>query len=129
MLPTDTIYYDGHCGLCHGFVKFVLVRDVAGRFRFSPIDRLPAAERNALPDSIVVRTPSRVLVKSDAALYVLSQLSGFWALVSRLSQLFPRFIRDFVYAGVARVRYLVFGRRVDVCPIVPEEFRNRFNQD
>ena len=42
----DTIYYDGHCGLCHGFVKFVLTHDIEQRFRFAPLDKLSAAERH-----------------------------------------------------------------------------------
>jgi predicted DCC family thiol-disulfide oxidoreductase YuxK len=122
----ETIYYDGHCGLCHGFVKFVLKRDADEKYHFAPLDTLTAEERFGLPDSIVVRTAQGVLVKSDAALHVLEGLGGFWAFVATCCRTFPRFMRDFVYDFVARVRYRVFGMRVDVCPIVPRELRKRF---
>jgi len=39
----------------------------------------------------------------------------------------PRGLRDFFYDFVARVRYRVFGRRDDLCPIVPAELRRRFD--
>jgi len=122
----ETIYYDGHCGLCHGFVKFVVARDSAERFHFAPLDRLPAEERRRLPDSIVVKTADGVLIKSDAALYVLTGLGGYWALVALGCKVFPRLVRDFVYDQVARVRYRIYGKRNDVCPLVPPELRRRF---
>src|SRR5579885_2416758 len=37
-MAPELIFYDGHCGLCHGFVKFALARDREGaRFRFAPL--------------------------------------------------------------------------------------------
>ena len=126
-MPEETIYYDGHCGLCHGFVKFVLARDTVGRFRFAPLDRLTALEREGLPDSVVVRTaPQVLLTKSDAALYVLRSLGGVWPGVAGFAGILPRSFRDFVYDGIAKVRYRIFGKRDDVCPLVPPELRKRF---
>ncbi len=36
--PADRIYYEGHCGLCHLTVRFVLRSDRRGdeSFRFAP---------------------------------------------------------------------------------------------
>jgi len=39
----------------------------------------------------------------------------------------PRGLPDFVYDCVARIRYRVFGKREDLCPIVPAELRERFD--
>ena len=122
----EIIYYDGHCGLCHGFVKFVLAHDRQARFRFAPLDKMPAGERLGLPDSVVVRTTAGLLTKSDAVLYVLRGLGGSWAVMAGLAQVFPRFVRDFVYGAVAKLRYRIFGRREDACPLVPPELRKRF---
>ncbi len=122
----EIIYYDGHCGLCHGFVKFVLAHDPQARFSFTPLDQMPAAERQGLPDSVVVRTTGGMLTKSDAVLYVLRNLGGIWAAMAGLAQVFPRLVRDFMYDAVAKLRYRIFGRRQDVCPLVPPELRKRF---
>ena len=126
MSAAETIYYDGNCGLCHGFVKFVLARDAAERFHFAPLDRLSADERRGLPDTVAVRTPQGMLIKSDAALHVLTALGGFWKFAAACGRLFPRSLRDFVYDCVARVRYRVFGTTAVACPIVPPELRKRF---
>jgi predicted DCC family thiol-disulfide oxidoreductase YuxK len=33
-----TVFYDGHCGLCHGFIRFLLARDPGGeKFDFAPL--------------------------------------------------------------------------------------------
>jgi predicted DCC family thiol-disulfide oxidoreductase YuxK len=39
----------------------------------------------------------------------------------------PRLLRDVVYDLVARIRYRVFGRRDDLCPVVPPDLRARFD--
>src|SRR5438067_1150934 len=85
---TDTLFYDGHCGLCHRAVRFVLAEDRTGTaFRFAPLDgdafraALPAADRAQLPDSIVVRTAEgAVLTRSAAVRHILQRLGGLWRL-------------------------------------------------
>jgi predicted DCC family thiol-disulfide oxidoreductase YuxK len=39
----------------------------------------------------------------------------------------PRPLRDVVYEFIARIRYRVFGRRDDLCPVVPPDLRARFD--
>ncbi|MGH9698350.1 MAG: thiol-disulfide oxidoreductase DCC family protein [Candidatus Acidiferrales bacterium] len=133
--PTpETLFYDGTCGLCHRTVKFVLRRDRAGNlFRFAPLQGstfegvIPIEKRAGLPDSIVVRTEAgALLVRSDAVMHILRRLGGGWKCVGSLVGLFPRTIRDAGYDFVARIRYRIFGRRVDYCPMVPPEWRARF---
>jgi predicted DCC family thiol-disulfide oxidoreductase YuxK len=58
---------------------------------------------------------------------VLERLGGGWRVLARLGGLVPRPIRDAVYDLVARVRYRVFGRKDDACPIIPEALRSRFD--
>jgi predicted DCC family thiol-disulfide oxidoreductase YuxK len=132
---TEYLFYDGHCGLCHRAVKFVLKHDRSGRaFRFAPLQgetfaaRVPAERRAGLPDSIVVLTDDgSLLVRSAAFLHILRRLGGGWVAVASVLGVIPRGLRDFVYDLVARIRYRVFGRRDDVCPIVPPELRARFD--
>jgi predicted DCC family thiol-disulfide oxidoreductase YuxK len=132
---TEYLFYDGHCGLCHRAVKFVLKHDRSGRaFRFAPLQgetfaaRVAAERRVGLPDSVVVLTSDgAILVRSAAFLYVLRRLGGGWVVLASVLGVIPRGLRDFVYDLVARVRYRVFGRQDDVCPIVPAELRARFD--
>jgi len=38
----------------------------------------------------------------------------------------PRFLRDGVYDGIARVRHKLFAKPSEACPLMPEELRRRF---
>ena len=139
MLPvareTEYIFYDGHCGLCHRAVKFVLKHDHSGTaFRFAPLQGetikslLAPEQRASLPDSFVVFTrDGMLLTRSDASLHVMKRLGGGWKLLANISGLIPRALRDIVYDFVARVRYRVFGRQDDLCPVVPPNLRARFD--
>lgn len=132
---TETLFYDGHCALCHGTVKFVLKHEKGGAaFRFAPLQgetfqALVPAERHAtLPDSIVIRAADgSLLTRSDAALHMLRRLGGAWRILAAILAVIPGALRDAVYDFVARVRYRVFGKREDLCPIVPSELRARFD--
>ena len=132
---TELIFYDGHCGLCHRSVQFVLRNDTSGNaFRFAPLQgdtflrRVPISHRVGLPDTIVVLTgQGALLVRSDAFLHILRRLGGGWKFVATLLGVIPRPLRDGAYDFVARIRYRIFGKREDLCPIVPSEFRARFD--
>jgi predicted DCC family thiol-disulfide oxidoreductase YuxK len=131
----DMMFYDGHCGLCHGAVRFVLAEDPAGTaFRFASLQgeafaRMVTAEKRAgLPDSIVVVTADgRLLVRSDAFLHILRRLGGGWKLLGAIIAVIPRGLRDMVYDSIARIRFSIFGRRDDVCPVMAPELRSRFD--
>jgi predicted DCC family thiol-disulfide oxidoreductase YuxK len=131
----EMLFYDGHCALCHGAVKFVLKHDRSGNaFRFAPLGgetfeaRVPVDRRTALPDSIVVLTgDGRVLVRSDAFVHILRRLGGIQKVLGSTLALIPRPVRDFGYDFIARIRYRVFGRRDEVCPLVSPELRKRFD--
>lgn len=130
----ETMFYDGHCGLCHRWVRFVLAEDASGqRFVLSPLqgefikNQLSEAQRANLPDSIVVQTATgQLLTESRAVLHIMARLGGMWRIISAAAWLIPRFFRDAVYRGVARVRHRLFAQPAAACPIVPEPLRQRF---
>lgn len=133
--PVERIYYDGECGLCHRWVRFVLARD-RGRelFRFAPLAgptcaaRLPAAAREGLPDSVVVETAEgRLLVRSAAGLHVLRRLGGGWRALGRVLAWIPAPLRDWGYDRLAGVRKRLFARPASACPLVPPELARRFD--
>lgn len=132
---TETLFYDGHCALCHRTVKFVLKHEKGGvAFRFAPLQGttfqalVPAEKRSGLPDSIVIMTADGVLLaRSDAVVHLLRRLGGAWRILSAILAVVPRVVRDAGYDFIARVRYRVFGNRQDLCPVVPQELRSRFD--
>ncbi|BAM03566.1 thiol-disulfide oxidoreductase DCC family protein [Phycisphaera mikurensis] len=127
------VFYDGHCGLCHRWVRFVLPRDPADRFVFTPLqgdtiqEVLTERQIAGLPDSIVLRDPDGTLhTRSDAVLRILRGVGGGWALLAALGRVVPRSLRDLVYDGVARIRHRVFGRPAEACPMMPARLRHKF---
>jgi predicted DCC family thiol-disulfide oxidoreductase YuxK/uncharacterized membrane protein YphA (DoxX/SURF4 family) len=130
----DTVLYDGHCGLCHRLVRFLLAEDRRGSaFRFAPLDSercralIPAEERASLPDSVAVVThDGRLLTRSSATRHTLARLGGIWRLAASVSGLLPTAVLDFVYDLIARVRHKLFARPAEACPLMPAHLRRRF---
>jgi predicted DCC family thiol-disulfide oxidoreductase YuxK len=131
----EIVFYDGHCGLCDRAVKFVLKHDRSSRtFRFAPLQgttyaaRISAEQRARLPDSIVVLTEDgATLTRSDAFVHIFRRLGGGWRILAKTLRLIPRPVRDSIYDFVARIRYRIFGKRDEICPIMPPELSARFD--
>ena len=131
----DILFYDGHCGLCHNAVKFVVKHDRSGTaFRFAPLygktfeARVPVDQRAGLCDSMVLQTDEGLLlIRSNAWVHVLQRLGGKWKILAAVVALIPRPVRDVLYDVIALIRYRVFGRRDDSCPVLPNNLRTRFD--
>ncbi len=130
----STVFYDGDCGLCHRFTRFLLAEDPHGdTFTFAPLQgetfkvAIPEGPLGQLPDSVLVRTPcGDLLMRSDAALHCLRRLGGGWRLVSIAGRLVPRVVRDRVYDFVAAIRKSIFPKPKGMCPILPPDLQGRF---
>ena len=130
-----TVFYDGHCGLCHGLVLFLIARDPTGeKFDFAPLQgeycvaTIPQAARQGLPDSIVVRTTAGELrVKSAAVLYVLERTGGVWRAIGAALNVLPKTMLDIGYDFVARIRRQLFSTPPNTCPMVPPNLQERFH--
>ena len=127
------VFYDGHCGMCHGAVQFAMRRDPHKRLRFTPLQGetikalMTPAQINALPDSIVLRQKDGSLhMFSDATLEIMGHLERPWPALADTGRLAPAPLRNGVYKLIARVRHQVVGAPKDVCPMVPREDRERF---
>ena len=129
MSKESIIFFDGVCGLCHGFIQFVMKQDHGKKYHFSPLQGerasviLDVSKREVL-DSLVVWENDQPYEKSDAVFRVLQSLSLFWKVLA-LFRFLPRGIRDFFYDRIASVRYRFFGK-YDECPIPSPEERGRF---
>jgi predicted DCC family thiol-disulfide oxidoreductase YuxK len=107
-------------------------------FVFSPSSseygqyRLKEFQLDPEPRSVVLITEhEEVLVKSDAALKVLSVIGFPWSGLAMLGQWIPRFLRDMIYDRISINRRLLFERPPSICPMVPsyEAFRYRLKLD
>ena len=115
------VFYDGECGLCHGFVRFVIERDPRKRFRFAPIKgdtwkRVVDVGREADATTLYLLDDDDLLVRSSAICRLLKGIGGGWWIVGGLLWTIPRPIRNLGYRLVAKTRYLISGR-VDACTL------------
>ncbi len=130
----DALFYDGYCGLCHRWVRFILAEDREGRcFVLSPLQgdnithRLTRTQRESLPDSVVVLTgEGRLLTRSAAVLHIMDTLGGAWRIAAWLGSWIPRPVRDAGYDAIAAVRHKLFRKPSAACPMVPPHLRERF---
>ncbi len=125
------IVFDGVCHLCSGWVRFLLRRDRAARYRFAAM-QMPAGRElltdNGLdpddPVSFLLLDNGRVRTDSDAIIAVLASLGGAWRMVNAL-RLVPALLRDPLYRLLARNRYRVFDR-TEQCWLAEPEDADRF---
>jgi predicted DCC family thiol-disulfide oxidoreductase YuxK len=126
------VFYDGVCGLCDRWVRFVLKRDRYRTLQFAPLQGETAKVRTDLPAELrtvvfVQRTGTpgeQIFTRSEAALRLLDHIGGFWRMVSWL-RIVPRPLRDAMYDAIARRRYRWFGK-FETCRLPPPEWRERF---
>jgi predicted DCC family thiol-disulfide oxidoreductase YuxK len=125
----DVILFDGVCVFCSRWIRFVAIRDVDRRFRFTPIQSAYGTRLAQAfgidpddPDTNAVIHGGRVHLQSDAALTVLSNLPG-WSWARALLKV-PKPLRDGVYRLVARNRYRIFGK-YDACFVPDAAMRAR----
>lgn len=90
--------------------------------------RVPKADREGLPDSLVVITPDgQLLTRSAAVLRLLRDLGGPWRALAAVAGLVPEDLANTLYDGLARRRHGIARRPPGVCPLVPEPARSRFD--
>ncbi len=125
------VIFDGVCNFCNGAVNFIIKRDPAGRFAFTPMQSSIGQELVEKYGAEMVRVDTFLLVKdgqcydrTDAALEITKDLTGFWRMF-RVVKILPRPFRDYFYRLFARNRYKLFGRR-DTCMTPTESVRERF---
>jgi len=117
------VIFDGHCGLCHRSVRWLLRRDRRDRLRFAASESpqvagLLARHEFSTPDSVL--GPRTILVVSDLGGQRECVLLRSEAILALL-----RPLRDLGYRLNARWRYRIWGR-LESCPAPTAEERGRF---
>lgn len=130
------VLYDGICGLCNNFVKFVLQHDHNQKFLFASLQSdfayraLSKHNRNPKDLNTVFvivdygLKSERLLVRAKAAIYVLSELGNAWRLCALLN-LLPDPLLDAAYNLIAKNRYSWFGK-YDSCQMPDTATMTRF---
>ena len=130
------VLYDGVCGLCNRVTQFLLKHDRKDLLRYAALQsdfagkilrrhRADPTELDTVCVVLNVDTPEeKLLVRSDAVLYLGRALGGIWAILA-WSRLIPRPVRDWVYNLVAANRYRVFGK-YETCMLPEPRHRNKF---
>lgn len=124
------VFYDGDCGFCDRSVHFFVTRYRGTDARFAPIggetwQRL-LGEAEDFESVVVLRRDGRLLLQSEAVLYLMYRLGGIWNLVARLGSCVPTIIRNAFYRVVARVRRLIIRGGPGKCALLPKEKRALF---
>jgi predicted DCC family thiol-disulfide oxidoreductase YuxK len=126
-----TVVFDGVCVLCSGWVRFLLKRDPARRFRFAAMQsqtgRTLLTRHGIDPDdpvTFLLVDEGGAFTDSTAVLRILTRLGGIWRLAGAFYAV-PRVLRDSLYRFVARRRYRWFGKR-ESCFVPTPETADRF---
>jgi len=131
MCDSPIVIFDGVCNLCNGAVAFIISRDPAKLFRYTPMQSQAATrlvEEHQIPemgaDALVLIKGGVSYVRTDAALEIARDLTGWWP-AFRILRVVPRPIRDSLYRLLARNRYRLFGRRQQ-CIVPTADVGDRF---
>jgi predicted DCC family thiol-disulfide oxidoreductase YuxK len=123
---TDPIicFFDGACGLCHGFVRFLTQEGVAdGLVRVAPQSGplFKSLDPDPAFDSIAVYLPAsgKWLWKSQAVAAVLMRIGGIWRPLGTLLHWLPSSLSDWGYDVVAHHRHTWFRRPSPNCLLLP----------
>ncbi len=135
-IGSHIVLYDGVCGLCNNFVKFVVRHDHSQTFLFASLQSDFAyralSKHNCNPKDlntvfVIVDyglKSERLLLRAKAAIYVLSRLGVGWRFFALLN-LLPDSLLDFTYNFIAKYRYQWFGK-YDACHVPDSESSERF---
>ncbi|KQP52215.1 thiol-disulfide oxidoreductase [Methylobacterium sp. Leaf106] len=114
------IIFDGHCALCVGWIRFVMQRDHAKRFRFlsaqSALGRALYAHYGLDTDRLetnILLCEGRAWFKLEGSIRIASSLGFPWSLAATL-RLIPTRGQTALYDLIANSRFVLFGRK-DVC--------------
>lgn len=123
------VLFDGVCGLCNGFINFLIKRDRNLNLRFAPLQGETAkqyvdAEFISTPGTVVLVEDGQIYTKSEAILRILLRVGGVWKFAFFLF-IIPSFLRNIVYDFIAKHRYKWFGK-YETCRLPTAEERKHF---
>jgi predicted DCC family thiol-disulfide oxidoreductase YuxK len=123
------VFFDGVCGLCNGFVDFLMKVDKKKSLTFSPLQS-EFAKIHLGPEltqdlsTVVYLREGVKSTKSEAVISILKDVGGFWK-IAGIARYLPKSFLNHLYDAVALNRYNLFGKK-DSCRLPTPEERERF---
>lgn len=127
----NVIVFDGECVLCSRFFNFVLKRDNDKAFHFLTAQS-EAGEALYAHFGLKAEDYDTNLVLIEGRLY--ERLAGFFQVMKiigwpwralTVGSVLPSTLLDWLYYGIARNRYALFGKR-ETCLVPTPDIRERF---
>lgn len=130
-MENQVVLFDGVCNLCNVSVQMLINLDKNDRLKFASLQSdygqkiLGEFDLNQEAfDSFVYYKNGQIHLRSTAAIEVFSDMGGFWK-ACKVLYVFPKFIRDGVYAFVSKNRYKWFGKK-ESCWLPTPELKRKF---
>ncbi len=128
------VLFDGECGFCRFWVRYIIDRDPQRYFLFAPLQSEvasallePVTEDKPLStcdyETVVLFDRGETHSHSEAALRIAAQLT-FPTKLLAIFRIIPRFARDAAYRFIAKRRHTVF--KTGTCDLAKPEDRQRF---
>lgn len=124
------VFYDGDCGFCNSTVQLILKKRKR-EFHFSALQSNFAKKELSQYgiliqiDTIYFTRNGKCFERSSAALQIAKGMKGLYPLLVGF-YIIPRFIRDWVYNGIAKRRHRIAK---GYCAIPKEEEKKFFIKD
>jgi len=130
--PTYVLLYDGSCGFCNFWVKWILKNDQKRQFQFAPLQGEYGQEflqRHLLDtqhfDTLYLVQDADTYYKKLGAVMKICQTLGGRYKLALVGHILPRFIQNAIYNLIARNRKKLMG---EYCYLPTPEERTLFLQ-
>lgn len=131
LINKTILLIDGYCNLCNSSVQFILRHERNNNIYFASLQSTIGKDildfykiDTRVTDSVILIDANKAYLKSTAILKVCKNLKGFYRLIYAFI-IIPKFIRDWIYDGVAKRRYKWFGKQTQ-CIIPTNQLNTRF---
>ncbi|WP_084073745.1 thiol-disulfide oxidoreductase DCC family protein [Demequina sp. NBRC 110052] len=127
------VVFDGDCGLCNGFVAWLVRHDRAALHLLAgsggkagrAVVRRAGLSPEITASTIILWNGERAILRSDAVIDIVSALGWPWR-GARILRWVPRGLRDAIYAQAARRRPRIEGD--PVCGVPPRELAQEWRR-
>lgn len=126
-MGTHIVLFDGVCNLCQFWVRVLLRLDQRKILKFGSLQSPQTTKILGYKpemESLIFISDGKTFLKSDGVIEIAKFLGFPWSLFL-VFRVLPKFFRDFLYDGVARHRYSLFGRQNE-CLIPTADLKSRF---